>query len=219
MRSRILLFPIFLLFFTSAISQVTYDIPVYEDPDIGGMEYEDAMVFKDFFEHTNVGNMHVYPSSERNPTSDYYFHGEKIRRKWYKYFDRKWSTAHSKRYTAYATYAITIGDDLHFLIRFEGRKYDNSIELFTLNRGVITHRQTLASYNYELGIESQLDSWIQDFDRDTRKDILKKFSINYYWKERPEEYTVLYKQLSDSDFEKNENMDVDTQDFIMHETK
>lgn len=219
MNPRIFLLSLITLLCFSLFGQVTYNIEPYTTPALGGMDYEDANTFQRYFEKLNVGNLHVYSNGQGEPAETYFFKGTPIDRKWYRYFDRKWQTAHNKRFKAYATYAITIGEEMYFLIRLEGKKYYNSIELFSLDQGVITHHQTLASYVYELGIETQLDSWIQDFDLDTRKDILKKMSINYYWKDRPENYAAILKQYPDQSFEENDQLEVDPDDFMMHETK
>ena len=220
MNSRIFSLILLLSFIVSSTSaQVTYKIRPYSKPAIGGMMYKDTDKFLQQFEKLNVGNLHVYTNGQSKPTPDFFFMGNLIDRKWYQYFDRSWRTAHPKKFSAYATYLITIGEELYFLVRVDGKKYNESIELFSLEQGVITHHQTLASYTYELGVETQLDSWIKDFDLDSQKDILKKMSINYYWKDRPDRYSVLLKQYSDQVFEEIEQSEIDANNYRMHETK
>lgn len=215
---KLRIFLIYSLLFTLNIApgQVTYDVDTYQTPAPGGMTYNQTNIFQDFFEPLNVGNLHVFSTTQQPADESYFFKGNLIDQSWYQYFDIQWKQSQPKRFKAYACYAITISDNQYFIIRTTGKKNFNSIDLFALNQGVITHRQTLAYHIHEGGIKSQLDSWIQDFDLDTKKDIFKKLSVHYDWSSVHELYTTTLKQFSGGTFKESQNLSVDKADFIMH---
>ena len=126
------------------------------------------------FEDSEVGNLKVYSDFDEQPSSDYYFAGEKI------------SAIHNELFTAefreliqagnaYATYSIKGNAREHYIIRLPTNKGPNTLWLFTVEGEVAKPLQLLAYAFCQSGSCYQQDSWITDLDGDTDLDILTKF--------------------------------------------
>lgn len=140
----------------------------YNTEDKGALES-----FKALFEETNISNMHIYSASAENE-GDYFFDGEQVPRGLYGLFAANWREELPADFKAYAVFKIRHGAGDAYVMRFAGQGTQKMIALFIIEDGKVKYLQTLASHYCNEESCWQMDSWIQDFDGDTRLDILQK---------------------------------------------
>ena len=125
------------------------------------------------FEDSEVGNLKVYSDFDEQPSSDYYFAGEKISALHQELFTAEFREL-IKTENAYATYSIKGNAREHHIIRMPTNKGPNTLWLFTVEGEVVKPLQLLAYAFCQSGSCYQQDSWITDLDGDTDLDILVK---------------------------------------------
>lgn len=179
----------------------------------------EAAAVHSFFEETNVGNLHVFPSAETPASYNFFFKGEKLPQGAMGIFTEEWRENLPDSFDAYAVYAVKGEAKPYYIVRFEGEDIRNTIELFEMIEGRMEHRQTLAMYRCENGECVQQDAWLLDLNGDTLFDLIKKVKIwNNDQRERLlGEYQDVMTQLDNGRFVSTGSLEVDLQDYRMEE--
>ncbi|RME92976.1 MAG: hypothetical protein D6772_16345 [Bacteroidetes bacterium] len=185
------------------------------------MQDESAAVraFDEYFELSNVGNLHLWAAATSQPDLDYPFLGKKIPRGLYGLFAENWREDLPSDFDTYAVYKIKQGAKDAYLLRFAGPGTHNMIAMFELgDNGKLQHVRTLATYHCGDGLCIQTDSWLQDFDGDTRLDILQKSRLmQYTLRHRPTDvYTQVLRQQKDGTYIVTKQYDIDLNDYDLH---
>ncbi len=183
------------------------------------VESLEAAAVISFFEETNVGNLHVYPSADTSASYDFFFKGEKLPEGAMGIFKKAWREKLPKSYDAYAVYAIKGEGKPYYIVRYEGEGLRNAIELFEMIEGEMQHRQTLAMYRCEEGECVQQDTWLLDLNGDTLFDMIKKVKI---WSSDQRErvigeYQDVMTQLDNGRFVSTGSLEVELRDYRMEE--
>lgn len=172
--------------------------------------------FEANFEVTNVGNLHLFAPTTNQNNSDFTFYGTPIERGLYRLFSANWRDELPKDFNTYALYKIRYGASDAYLLRFQGAGTQNMIGLFTRKNDQLVFVRTLASYHCSESMCWQMDSWLQDFDGDTRLDILQKARIvQFTLMGAPiDEYTQILRQNSDGSFSPTEKFSITLDDYM-----
>lgn len=167
------------------------------------------------FEVTNVGNLHLFAPTATQNNTDFTFYGTPIDRGLYRLFSANWRDELPDDFNTYALYKIRYGASDAYLLRFQGPGTQNMIGLFTRDNDQLVYIQTLASYYCNDSICWQMDSWLQDFDGDTRLDILKKARVvQFTLMGAPiDEYTQVLQQNNDGTFSPTEKFAISLEDY------
>lgn len=178
-------------------------------------ETMEAAAVASFFETTNVGNLHIFPSIENVAPYNFYYKGEELPKGALGIFEEDWLEKLPEEFKPYAVFAIKGDAKPYYLVRFEGKGIRNTIELFEMVDGVMEHRETVARYRCEGGDCMQMDSWLQDLNGDTWLDIIKKVKI---WdSEKNNEaigsYYIILTQLEDGTFAPTGSIPVQLKDY------
>lgn len=175
-------------------------------------------IFNTYFEEANVSNMHFYTPTEETGT-DYFFEGKELPRGLYGIFAEGWREDMPADFKAYAVYSIRGDGKPFYVLRFSGEDVDPTIGLFEMAANKLHHKATLATYWCGESYCLQKDSWIQDFDGDTRLDILIKVKMTDDRRKKQviEEYYSILQQADTGNFKPNSKMDVNVNDYFMEE--
>lgn len=171
--------------------------------------------FEEYFVVENVGNLHLFsPTGEQN-NPDYTFYGTSIDRGLYGLFSANWRDDLPEDFKTYALYKIRYGAQDAYLIRFAGNGTQNMIGLFTKKGDKLAFVRTLSSYYCSDTSCWQMDSWLQDFDGDTRLDILQKARVvQYTLMDAPiDEYTQVLRQQKDGTFYQTNDFSIELGDY------
>lgn len=190
------------------------EYPAHDDT-----ETAEEAVIASFFEETNVGNLHLFPSANAKASYDYFFKGKELPDNVSGLIDPDWRADMPEGMKAYAVYTIKGAPDPFYIIRFEGEGVRNTIELFEMEEGMMEHRQTLAMYWCKPNECIQQDAWLQDADGDTLFDLIKRVKIWDSEKNRKVigEYHTVMTQLDDGTFVQTGNIPIDLMEYPMEE--
>ncbi len=204
---------------TGALAQIPVEeLEKERYPANNEAETLEGAAFATYFEETNVGNLHLYPSAEPTADLDYYFRGNPLPEGLYGVFPPEWREELSGTVDVLAVYAIKGDAKPYYILRLEGAGSRNTLELFEMIDGTLHHRQTLAIYWCEAGQCLQQDAWLQDLDGDTRFDLIKKVRIRDKVREKEiGTYNVVLKQLENGEFEPTGTIPVELRDYRMEE--
>lgn len=215
---------LFLLFIAFPLTLLNAQVPVEnldkeKYPANNKVESLEAAAVLSFFEETNVGNLHVFPSPDTPAAYDFFFKGEALPEGAMGVFAEEWREKLPASYEAYAVYAIKGEGKPYYIVRYEGADIRNAIELFEMIDGEMIHRQTLAMYRCEDGECLQQDAWLLDLNGDTLFDIVKKVKI---WSSDQRErvigeYQDVMTQLDNGRFVSTGSLEVELQDYRMEE--
>lgn len=171
--------------------------------------------FEENFEVSNVGNLHLFAPTSTQNNSDFTFYGTPIERGLYRLFSANWRDELPSDFSTYALYKIRYGASDAYLLRFEGTGTENMIGLFTKKDDQLVFVRTLASYHCSDSMCWQMDSWLQDFDGDTRLDILQKARIvQFTLMGAPiDEYVQVLRQNNDGSFSTTEKFSISLKDY------
>lgn len=158
--------------------------------------------FEEKFKVENVGNLHLYAATAKQNNPDFTFYGTPVDRGLYGLFSANWREDLPEDFETYALYKIRYGASDAYLLRFAGTGTQNMIGLFTKKNDKLVFIRTLASYYCSTTSCWQMDSWLQDFDGDTRLDILQKARVvQFTLMDAPiDEYTQVLRQKKDGTF-------------------
>lgn len=168
--------------------------------------------YKQLFEETNVGNLHIYSlTEEERAAPDDFFYGQQIPRGLFGLFSANWRDELPADFEAYALFKIKHGEGDAYLMRFAGPGTQNLIGLFTIKGDKVAFLKVLSSHSCNQNTCWQTDSWIQDFDGDTRLDILQKVRVlQFTLMDAPvEEYSQVLRQGDDGKFTLSKEIDID----------
>lgn len=169
---------------------------------------EKTASFIALFEDTNVGNLHVYTTKAKMPKEDYFFKGQELSSYYTAMLPDKWrKMTRGKKSKAYAVKSIAGADREYYIIRFLDKKGRNRLALFELKQEDLVHKLDLAEAWCKRNRCYQKDSWIQDFDGDTRVDILVKTLRARNSLDRTD--VEVYKQTRTGQFVKDNNIKID----------
>jgi hypothetical protein len=171
--------------------------------------------FEENFELSNVGNLHLFaPTSVQNNT-DFTFYGTPIERGLYRLFSANWRDELPNDFNTYALYKIRHGASDAYIMRFQGPGTENMIGLFIRKGDQLVFLRTLASYYCSESRCWQMDSWLQDFDGDTRLDILQKVRVlQFTLMGAPiDEYTQVLRQHKDGSYSPTEKFSIALEDY------
>jgi hypothetical protein len=171
--------------------------------------------YKQLFEESNVGNLHVYSLDGSTDSPEDYFYGERIPRGLYGLFAANWRDELPDDFEAYALFKIKHGAGDAYLMRFAGLGTQNLIGLFSIEGEKVTFLKILSSHSCSDSTCWQTDSWIQDFDGDTRLDILQKVRVlQFTLMNAPvEEYSQVLRQDKNGRFVVTKELDLDVADY------
>lgn len=191
---------------------------IAQNPNLASLEDEpaDIQAFAEYFEPANVGNLHIWAATTTRPDLNYPFRGEQLPRGLYGLFAANWSEELPADFDTYAVYTIKHGARDAYILRFAGPDTYNMIGLFRLGTDdKLHHLRTLATYHCGDGLCIQTDSWLQDFDGDTRIDILQKSRVmQYTLLNRPtDEYQQVLLQQKDGTYISTRQHDIDLRDY------
>lgn len=171
--------------------------------------------FDENFEVSNVGNLHLFAPTSNQNNADFTFYGTPVERGLYRLFAANWRDELPDDFKTYALYKIRYGASDAYLLRFEGPGTENMIGLFTRKDDQLVFIRALASYHCSESMCWQMDSWLQDFDGDTRLDILQKARVvQFTLLGAPiDEYTQVLRQNKDGSFSPTENFSIALKDY------
>jgi hypothetical protein len=171
--------------------------------------------YKQLFEESNVGNLHVYSLDRNSNSPDDYFYGERIPRGLYGLFSANWRDEFPDDFEAYALFKIKHGASDAYLMRFAGLGTQNLIGLFAIEEEKVVFLRILSSHSCNNSTCWQTDSWIQDFDGDTRLDILQKVRVlQFTLMNAPvEEYSQVLRQDKSGRFVVTKEVNIDLSDY------
>lgn len=199
----------FFLFFT--LSSTVFLSGAY-----GQMEKKELIAsFKSTFEGSNVGNLHLFPATAAEPGAAYPFRGTKLSKSYRVLFDEDLLSNLQHEFDAYAVYSVRHGSGNAYIIRFEGPGTQNLIGLFMIDNDELAFLRSLALYDCKNQKCLQMDSWLQDFDGDTRIDILQKAAVDQaiFPQNQENEFAQLLRQGEDGFFEEVKSMSIDMSDY------
>lgn len=171
--------------------------------------------FEENFEVSNVGNLHLFAPTSTQNNPDFTFYGTPIERGLYGLFSANWRDELPEDFNTYGLYKIRYGASDAYLLRFQGSGTQNMIGLFTKKDDQLVFVRTLASYHCSESMCWQMDSWLQDFDGDTRLDILQKARVvQFTLMGAPiDEYTQVLRQNSDGSYSPTEKFSIALKDY------
>ncbi len=174
------------------------------------------VAFEKNFEVTNVGNLHLFAPTSTQNNPDFTFYGTPIERGLYGLFSANWRDELPEDFNTYALYKIRYGASDAYLLRFQGSGTQNMIGLFTKKDDQLVFIRTLASYHCSESMCWQMDSWLQDFDGDTRLDILQKARfVQFTLMGAPiDVYTQVLRQNNDGSFSPTEKFSITLDDYM-----
>lgn len=175
-------------------------------------------IFNTYFEEANVSNMHFYvPDGELD--SDYLYAGTELPRGLFGLFRSEWRDELPDNFKAYAVFSIRGDGKPYYILRLAGEDVDPTIGLYELANNKLHHKATLATNWCGSSYCVQKDSWIQDFDGDVRLDILTKVKMTDDRRSNQviDEYYSILQQTKTGQFISNSRMDVNVNDYFMHD--
>jgi len=172
--------------------------------------------FDENFEVTNVGNLHVFAPTSTQNNADFTFYGTPLDRGLYRLFAANWRDELPNDFKTYSLYKIRHGASDAYILRFQGSGTQNMIGLFIKESDQLVFVRTLASYHCSESMCWQMDSWLQDFDGDTRLDILQKARVvQFTLMGAPiDEYTQVLRQNKDGSFSPTEEFSIALKDYM-----
>lgn len=186
-------------------------------PVLNKPENELQRRFMEEFTPGKVGNMHVYTYRD-NPPADYFFDGEPLATS----YAEMYPTRLRRQMGTGKTYAVAMirgGEGQHFMVRGDLPKDGNVISLYEFRGDKLLEVMPLARMQCRSnGKCRQMDSWIQDVDGDTRLDIIQRTRTLRNGTESKVK-TVVYRQLPDGDYTKNNSLSVDPLDYQFEQPK
>ncbi|MEZ4953050.1 MAG: hypothetical protein R2825_05695 [Saprospiraceae bacterium] len=135
------------------------------------LSLQEAKLIKQF-ESKDVSNLHIYADVKQD--GDYFFKGKPLDADFSEFFsgDLEEQTK-IKGQEPQAVFSIRGEAKELYIIRTLGNGSGHEIALYELDNGKLQKYLPLASYQCQDGKCTQLDSWIQDINGDTRLDIIQ----------------------------------------------
>ncbi|WP_020539206.1 hypothetical protein [Lewinella cohaerens] len=174
------------------------------------------VAFEKNFEIANVGNLHLFAPTKTQNDPDFTFYGTPVERGLYRLFSANWRDELPSDFKTYALYKIRYGATDAYLLRFHGPGTQNMIGLFTKKKDQLVFVRNLANYYCSESMCWQMDSWLQDFDGDTRLDILQKARVvQFTLMGAPvDEYTQVLRQNEDGTFSPTEQFSIALKNYL-----
>lgn len=135
------------------------------------LSLQEAKLIKQF-EDKDVSNLHIYADVKQD--DDYFFKGKPLDANFSEFFnDDLEAQTKIKGQEPQAVFSIRGEARELYLIRSLGNGAGHEVALYELDNGKLQKYLPLASYQCHDGKCTQLDSWIQDINGDTRLDIIQ----------------------------------------------
>lgn len=171
--------------------------------------------FDEHFDVSDVGNLHIYSPTDAQNNPDFTFYGTPLDRGLYGLFSSNWRKDLPEDFKTYALYKIRHGSDDAYIMRFAGTGTQNMIALFTKKGDKLVFLRNLSTYYCGYSSCWQMDSWIQDFDGDTRLDILQKARVEQFtlMGAPVDEYTQTLRQQRDGSYYPTSEFEINLDDY------
>jgi hypothetical protein len=177
--------------------------------------------FKNQFDQTNVGNLHLFSRSKTTTNTDYYFTGKKIDPIFQQYLPpriQKYILDPDKQ--PYAIGAVRgEGLDDYYIMRDNAGEWPNKLVLYEINNGQLTPKRTLAYFYKKRNKSYQLDSWMQDVNGDTRLDLIQKSQVKDADGNINSATTKVFLRKENGKFKRSRNTKIDKSDYHMEVIK
>jgi len=213
--NKILIIFSFLLLSGTGFSQDV--VSTYNKPITAASADEDLAAFIAQFETSNVGNLHLYAKSTKEPVADYYYQGSELGSGFDKYLTADLRAASNVN----AVLAIRYNDQNNlFIINQDNQYAANKLSLYRMDGTQLILIQDLSFLKKSwTGNYRQRDTWIQDVDGDTLLDLIQKErKINRSGKSKKVK-TKIYLQQRDGTFELSNNTNVNSDNYIFENVK
>ncbi len=139
---------------------------------------EEEANFIGLFRDENIGNLHVFASSDPTPSDAYFFKGSPINSTFKDIMPADIADlTHFQDGQPHAVLSLRGDGEELYVLRLPGERYQNQLALYDLDNGQLRKIKTLAYYQCKDIRCIQQDSWIQDVNGDARLDIITKRKV------------------------------------------
>lgn len=169
--------------------------------------------FTDLFEETNIGNLHLFANA--NHADPYTFSGTPISSEYRDFLPLKMRRQILKgKLNVEAIYSIR-GNKLNdfYILNLHPKNRPSKLVMYRMDNERLKKIKTLAAFQCEPGSCVQIDSWISDFNGDTRLDLLQKTKSISNGKEKVDAQLFLLDE--NGHYKKNDQIDLRERSYIM----
>ena len=172
--------------------------------------------FISVFDDTNVGNLHVFSTQKEEPTADYFFQGTDITGSFNDVLPEDLKS--SLRRTGGKIHAVRNVrgvDGEYYILRIPNATKMPQLKMYELRGTKLVELLTLADIDCkDNGRCTQVDSWIQDVDGDTRLDVIQRRAKMRDGQSKKIKTTVYMLDRS-GNFRKSRSVDIDENSYMM----
>lgn len=173
------------------------------------------------FEDTSIGNLHVYATTEKMPSDDYFYQGKDITGTFNDMLPNKLNKlVRRTNGKIYAVKSIKGNAREMYILRAPSKKNNSELVLYKMAGTQLIPVMPLAKVSCKRsGACSQMDSWIQDINGDTRLDIIQKTQKTNRAGQVVKTKTKVYTQTQNGRYTLDKSADVKENSYLLEKMK